>query len=233
MSTGEFASRRIRVSGDDVENLVLKTGTGFEVSGRVTVEGGSIRAMRGVRVTAMAVEGASPMSGMLLTGSAVVGGDGVFRMTNLLGAKVIRVTGLPDGWALERVTASGADVTDSGIDVVANTPLDIVVGRQTEVLGRVVDDTGANVPGVSVFIFSEDPQQWMLPHSRYVAAASAERDGRFRVRGLPPGRYRAAARFSLMEGRIAEIESLDVLVAGSTSFSVTDGQQVPLTVRLR
>ena len=39
---GEFASHRLRVAGVDVEDLVLRAGPGFSVSGRVSGRGGRV-----------------------------------------------------------------------------------------------------------------------------------------------------------------------------------------------
>ena len=135
--------------------------------------------------------------------------------------------------ALERVGAGGADVTDRGIDIWADTVIDVVIGRQTEVAGQVVDADDGPIPGVPVVVFAEDRLLWTLPRSRYVSVSVAGADGRFRVTGLPPGRYRAAAVFEATEGQIVDVESLGQFVPRATNFAVARGERVSIRVRVR
>ena len=96
-----------------------------------------------------------------------------------------------------------------------------------------MDEDGAAIPGVGVIVFSEDPQRWSLPHTRFVARAQAGADGRFQVAGLPPGRYRAAAVVSLIEGRAGDVSSLEQLAAGATPVTVGDGERARVTIEVR
>ena len=42
-------------------------------------------------------------------------------------------------------------------------------------------------------VFSDDPQYWSLPFTRWVNGARPDQDGRFRIRNLPAGDYQIAA----------------------------------------
>ncbi len=62
------------------------------------------------------------------------------------------------------------------------------------------DSTGVNLvfqatrlSRLSGIVFSADEEKWAWPATRYLGSARAERDGRFRVEGLPPGPYLALA----------------------------------------
>jgi hypothetical protein len=230
---GEFASHMLRVAGEDVD-VALRTSPGFTISGRVIVEGGRAFDVRGLRVSALPVTDAiGMMSGTLLTGTAVAGDEGTFQIENMAGRKVIRLAGLPAHLTLKRVTAGSADVVDDGIDVTGPARLEIVLGRPTQITGRVVDQEGTGVPGATVVVFSDEPFRRALPHTRYVTTTAAVGSGAFTAAGLPAGRYRAVALFTPVDGEATGVESLDLLAGYGTPIVLEDGERASLTLQIR
>ena len=48
------------------------------------------------------------------------------------------------------------------------------------------------VVGVYLIVFADDPEKW-AEDSRWVRAVRTDSQGRYEVKGLPPGEYRAIA----------------------------------------
>jgi hypothetical protein len=92
VNSPEFASARVRVTGEDVQELVLRMGAGFVLSGRLTAEGTlSSQAIRAVQVSSNAVGDASQSSASLHSDTTSPRADGSFRLEKLLGTQMIRV----------------------------------------------------------------------------------------------------------------------------------------------
>ncbi len=88
--------------------------------------------------------------------------------------------------------------------------------RQAPVSGRVVDETSAPLPGVSVQATSTD--------RKTVQTSVTDRDGRYAFPALPSGQY--GLTFSLMN--FAEVRRRDVTVASSTPIQVDVTMQVSM-----
>jgi hypothetical protein len=68
--------------------------------------------------------------------------------------------------------------------------------------------------------------------TRYLRTARPEPDGRFRVRGLPPGDYFATAVDALEQGRQFVPDVLARLRDTARRFSIREGETVTLDLRL-
>lgn len=180
----ETASVPLTIAGEDVQNLVVVTSKGASASGILTFEGARPPGPASVRVTAMPlVEGLTPGSG----GLSIVKADGTFDVRGLTGMHLIRPVGFPPGWAVKSVRLNGADVTDTAIDFKSGeavTGLEVSISSTgTRVSGMVTGPGGRVEKDYTVVIFSEDPQRWALPFTRYVGATRPDQDGRFTMRG--------------------------------------------------
>jgi hypothetical protein len=82
-------------------------------------------------------------------------------------------------------------------------------------------------------VFSDDPQQWAHPNSRYVAGVRPDQDGRFQVKNLPAGGYYAIALEYLAQGEWNDPEVLERLKGNATSFRLGDGEKKSLDLKLR
>ena len=112
----EFASVPLSVSGN-IDNFTVVTTTGVSLSGRVVYEGqSSPRAT--LQVTTAGGDGTPVLRAM--AGRALGGGrvrtDGTFELQGLYGPLMLRVEGVPAGWALKNVSVNGLDVTDAPFD---------------------------------------------------------------------------------------------------------------------
>jgi hypothetical protein len=126
----------------------------------------------------------------------------------------------------------GRDVT--GLPVDSSRDVDnvriVITQKVTELSGSIRDDKGQVAPDAHVFVFPEEPdKRWA--GTPYVRAARAGADGRFTLRGLLPGRYRAVAVESLETGDETNPKLIDELDYASSPVTLTTG--VTSTVDLR
>ncbi len=194
-----FATYTVIVDDRDMREIDMVLMPGADIHGTLVhaVKTQKPDSWAGVRVRLPLKDGSS--FGDTVTGD--VRRDGGFRIRGALaGSHAVTVEGLPAPWVIERVTLRGEDITDAGLDVQGGqrvTDLRVIVTPvATEVVGSVRDSSGAPAAGALVVIAPLTPQPWPRT-SRHVAVAQTDSNGRFSVRGLPTGEYRAVASHDL------------------------------------
>jgi protocatechuate 3,4-dioxygenase beta subunit len=237
-SASETGSLPVAVNGDDLSGVIIVTAKGATAAGRLTFEGGTRpTTLTSIRVSATPADSEAPMTMFGGGGGGNVKADGTFELRGLSGMRVIRPAGLPPGWMLKEVRVNGADVTDTGVEFKAGeavTGVDIVLtSKLTELTGSVTATTSQPVKDYTLVVFSDDPQQWAHPNSRYVAGVRPDQDGRFQVKNLPAGGYYAIALEYLAQGEWNDPEVLERLKGNATSFRLGDGEKKSLDLKLR
>jgi hypothetical protein len=236
----EFASIPMSVAGVDISGLTILTTPGVSVSGRIVFEGQAAKnvSARGVQVSAIAPRGMPSIMGMAgraLGGGRVNNNEGTFELRALLGPLMIRVGGVPTGWAVKTISLEGEDITDTPFDFKAGSNLTGLVvtltDRLTALAGAVRDTRGQVVKDYTVVIFPEDAKLWD-GQSRYVRTARPDQDGNFAIKGLPPARYFAAALESLETGMQNDPALLEQLRPRAKSFALTEGQSLTLSLEM-
>jgi len=162
--------------------------------------------------------------------------DGTFELKGLSGTRIVRVASLPPGWMLKSVRVNGNDVTDTGIDFKAGeavTGVDVVVtSKLTEVNGTVKAGS-EQAKDYTLVVFSDEPQKWSIPNSRFVAGTRPDQEGRFQIKNLPAGGYLAIAVDYLAQGEWNDPDVLERLKPKATSFSIDEGETKTLNLTLR
>jgi hypothetical protein len=75
-----------------------------------------------------------------------------------------------------------------------------------------------------VVVFAEDAARWTYP-SRFVRSERADDRGAFRITGLPPGDYLAAAVEFLEDGDTQDPEILERLRSRAARFALAEGER--------
>ena len=225
----ELGTLRVEVAGADINDLVLSMRPVQPIRGRVAFEG---PAPRGVAQTAFVVRPALENNriGWVAQYRKT---DWTFEIPALTGSGVIRAE-LPRGWFLKSVLLDGRDVTDTVLDfeTYQGKPVEVLVTQTaTEIHGSVADASDRAVTNYVAVAFPEDPQRW-TPLTRMIVSVRPDQQGRFSIRGLPPGRYRVAALDYLPAGQERDPKTLERLGAGATAVAITEGAAQNVTVKL-
>ena len=233
----EVGSMPLSVSGEDVSNLVLVTAKGASASGRLTFEGGAPPSgITNIRVTPVSADGESGPT-MMMGNANSVKADGTFELKGLLGSRLFRLMNLPAAWTVKSVRVNGADITDTGMEFKpgeAVTGVDIALtSKLSQVIGTVTGAGSEPVKDYTVVIFSDDPQRWLLPNTRYVAGRRPDLNGKFEVKPLPPGSYYAAAVEYLPSGEWNDPDVLERLKANAKKFTLDEGESKTLELKIQ
>jgi hypothetical protein len=159
-------------------------------------------------------------------------GNEQFQMTGVSGQTRVQVNGVPDGWMIKAILLDSDDVTDVAFDLSGRTAnLRVVMtDRVTSLSGTVQSDR--NRRDHNVIAFADDPAKWTSP-SRFVRTIRADAEGRFQIRGLPPGeRYFVAALDYLEAGEEQDRQLLERLRSRATPVALGDGEQRSLQLDL-
>ncbi|MDE3156473.1 MAG: carboxypeptidase regulatory-like domain-containing protein [Acidobacteriota bacterium] len=229
----EIGSVPVSLGGQDLSGVQITTSPGTTARGRIFVDAKRAPTFdpQVLRIEAVPEQ---PDDEGWQRNAARPADDGTFELTGLTGRAWIRVPNLPAGWVLESVRAGGADVTDapvdfSGRDLVADLQVTLT-DRLTTVNGGVLDDDGRPVLDYVLLVFPQDAALRGY-QSRYVKAVQPDGQGRFEVRGLPPGAYLAAAVASIEDGEETDPDLLERLSRDATKFTLKDGETKTVTVR--
>ena len=224
----EIGSLRVPVGGADVSDLVLTMRPATPIRGRVTFEGA---APRGVPQATFVVRPTRENNRVSHVAQYSKAADWTFEIAALTGSGVIRAD-LPRGWFLKSVLLDGRDVTDTVLDLETYQGkfLEVVVTQTaTELRGSVADASGRALTNYVAVAFAEDQRQWM-ELTRRVESVRPDQQGRFSIRGLPPGRYLVAAVNYLPTGQEKDPNVLERLRATATPVTLAEGATQNVTL---
>jgi hypothetical protein len=233
---GEMGMVSITVSGDDIDGVLIVASHGGTLRGRITTDEGTVPTPMGaLMITANAPEGGMRM---MAQGRARVQDDGSFEIKGLFGRRLISVVMMnaPAQWYLKSVFVNGEDVTDTGVEVAGGQVVEsaeIVLTRKTaEIAGVVTDDRGRPPANATVIVFPSDEARWGF-QSRYVRAAPADQEGRYRLRGLPPrGDYLVIALPGVETAQWTDADFLREVADGATRLMLGEGEAKVQDLRL-
>jgi len=224
----ELGTLRFALASEDVSGLVLTMNPVVPLRGKITFEGTPpAGALAGFVLRPAFTETAG------LPYAAQIRPDWTFEIRPFSGSGVLRAE-LPRGWFLKAVRLDGRDVTDTILDFESyqGKPIEVVFTQKaTEIAGRVVDATGREVSNYVAVAFPEDQQRW-TPLTRTIASVRPDQQGRFNIRGLPPGRYMVVAVDYLQSGQERDPKTLERLRARATAVALSEGGVQNLTLAL-
>jgi hypothetical protein len=234
MSESEFSSTEVVVGGSDVTGVTLMLSKGATARGRIRFDTGNPpHGLRPSQVFVMPTLVDPHMAGMDMRGGPpVTRDDWSFELQGLRGRGFIRAGTFGD-WEMKQVRREGVDVTDTPLDFSSDIDeLEIeLTQKATMVSGGVADDRGAVVLDATVVVFADDPAKWGQ-HSRFIESARPDQQGRFTIRGLPPGRYVAIAVGYLEPGEERDPDVLEEWRQRGTVFTLSDGETHAVDLKL-
>jgi hypothetical protein len=236
-----WGSAPVTVDGDDVTNVGVQLMAAFSISGRVVFEGSTPPpplAATGLpsSIFSFVPSGVPPPSMQLLH-------DGKFSITGLvpgvyrpstIGAP-LRGVQVPIGpWWLKSIAIDGRELLDAPLDLQRGSDSAVVTftDRASEVSGSVKDAAGAPVTRGYVVVYSADRAHWFV-NSRRVVGVAPDTGGRYSIRNVPPGEYRAAVALDLEQGEWFDPDVLDALLPGAVSFTISGTEARTLDLILR
>ncbi len=188
----QFASQPLTVGGD-ITDLVIALAPGATLSGAVALQiaqTGQPPNLTQVRVTAQATD-----SALGTNINAQVAEDGTFTLQGVPGGTHWIRAQAPRGLMLKAVTIGGRDVIDEPYEVRSGETIDnvslIFTDKVSEINGTITDDRGTAVTDYTVLAYPEDSRLWR-PQARQIMTSRPDQNGKFQIRGLPPGRYYVA-----------------------------------------
>jgi hypothetical protein len=229
-ATPEVASMTLTVGNDDLTGVSIATSKGGSIRGTITVDNNAKVQTTNIQVS---VQPLRPTPGGFQP-RAQVTGTGTFELNGLIGAQVLRVDRLPEGYVVKSIRANGRDITDSALEFrgseAANVQV-VLTNRISEVNGA-VKANGQPVTAASVVLFPEEAAQWVFP-SRRVRTVRVDQNGVFRAGSVPPGeRYLAVAVDYLEQGEFQDPVFLERMRGRATAFSLTEGENKNLDLTL-
>ena len=192
-AVAEFAATRMRLGGEDMPEMTVSTAPGLVLRGRIEAETGVLPSLQGLSVTSIPMEFDLPAARPPIP-EVTPAADGSFLVNGIFGPRLIRLSGLPRGWALKQVFLDDEDITDTPRDfrgANAARALRLLLTNATATIKGSVTDGGKAVRGCRVLLFPEAERLW-TEGSRFIAIATALPSG-FTFSGVLPGKYHVAA----------------------------------------
>jgi hypothetical protein len=234
MTESEFGSTEVVVGGTDVSGVSLVLSKGTTARGRIRFDTGDPpQGLRPSQVFLIPTFLNDRIGHIEMSGERpAVRDDWSFEVPGLRGEGFIYAGTLGD-WQMKRVRREGIDVTDTPLDFAVDVnELEIeLTTRTTTVSGGVSDDRGRVALDATVIVFADDPRKWG-PRSRFVQSARPDQQGRFTIKGLPPGKYVAIAVDLLEPGEERDPELLAGWRPRGMGFTLADGETHTVDLKL-
>ena len=231
-----FATAEVSVSGERVDGVWLTLTSGASARGRIFFESQVTPDFTPDALQPFTMPRGSGLQLPVGRGIGHVNDDWSFEVRGMSGQQLVRLAGLPEGWALRTVALAGRDITDTPIVFSRQMPTTglqiLLTDRLTEVVGTAADAVGRPTTDYTVVIFPEDAALRVFP-SRFVRSARPNQDGEFSLSGLPPSRYLAYAAQAVPRGAWTNLEFLAEIAPAAERFSLGDGETRHLSLPLR
>ena len=226
-----FARQQVDVGSSNIDGLMLNLSAGFEVTGRLQVEGPPPPSLSEIRVNLSSREPGEMSFGPMPNGH--VKDDGSFTLSNV-GMEVYRtrVSGLPDGYYLKSVRVSDDEVMDSGIDMTRGAPGPLVItvsAKAGQIEGVVLDDKQQPTAGASVVLV---PEPKFRDRPETFRDVTTDQYGRFVLKNLEPGAYKLFAWEDVEPGEYMDPEFLKPVEQRGHAVQIHEGSRESAELKL-
>jgi hypothetical protein len=224
----QHGSTDVVVGGADIKDVIVRVGPGATARGRIRAEDSDLGNLRPNQVQL----GVSTPAPSLTPVQPRVNDDWTFEINGLTGVHTLRAEA-PAPWTMKRIMRGTTDITDAPVefsDDVDDLTV-ILTQRATEVTGVVRNSRGTTTTDYVALWFADDRARW-APQTRFIKMARPDQDGRYRIRGLPPGRYLAVALEYLEPGEEFDPERLDEFRRGAIAVDLRDAESRAVDLRV-
>jgi hypothetical protein len=235
----EIGYRSVDLMSRDAAGLTVSLSKPVDVSGRVTFDGGRPPSSRRPGMVVHAAPAVDGLSFSISEGRppfSPVSEDLSFELKRLYRLPaVIRMTGLPDGWALRSVRYGERDITDVPTEFGTGWPAGrlelIVTNRVAQPAVRVLDEEGRPITSCHVVVIPADPARWRVALGSI--AATPGPGGLMKLGPVQPGEYIVAA-IPRDESAILfnDRTRVDALAAIGSRVTLAEGDRRTFDVRL-
>jgi hypothetical protein len=230
----QFAAQPLTIDGD-MDGVFVTLGPGATIAGSVTLQATQTPVLPDItqfRINAPATEA----SDFAPNTQARVDRDGGFTLEGVAaGRRWVRAQA-PRGWTLKSVVVDGREVIDTPIEIRSGQRLTgvsvVFTDKLTEVNGTLTDSQGTPLTEYTVLAFPADASLWRA-QARQIMTTRPDQNGKFQLRGLPPGEYFIGATDPVEQGEWFEPEYLDRQRAGASRFRLGEGEVRTQDVVLR
>lgn len=236
-TTIEYASTPLTLVDADVEDVVISMKATVTLTGRVVFDAAAPPVLAADALGIGAQPKDRSTNTQLPLSTAAVAADLTFTLRRIAGELLLRPSGrILAGWVLKAVLLGNQDVTDVPTEFRAKDAgrLQVVLtNRASELAGSVTDDKGEAVTNSTVVLFSEDKAAW-FGSSIGFRTTRPERDGRFSIKGLRPGRYYLIALppARAIDDQTVNAATLEPLVRDATALVLGEDEQRVVDLKL-
>jgi hypothetical protein len=250
VETGATGRLEVNVSDSDVNGVVLQLTGGAEITGSIRMEDGDLKDwLEPQQQSQNAPAGLPPLLGpgtrsirlsstegiSVSAPAAQFNTDGTFQINGVAPSKYfIQVKGLPQGSYVKSIRFGGQDVTRAPLDLTAGGggSLEIVLSpKAADVTGVVMNDKGDPMQGVPVTLWPKIPDRGNQTNG--IKSANTDQNGSFKISGLAPGDYYAAAWDDVPEAGLAQNpDFLAQFASDDTAVKLAESAQQNASVKL-
>jgi hypothetical protein len=229
-----WASLDIVVDGRNVPNVMVPLQMGMSVSGDLKFEG-AIPPPTDLSRMRVSINSADPRPNSS-SSSARVDASGRFTAPSVVPGRYRINVGGAQGWYLESATVGGQDALDFPFEVRPNQAVGGIsvtfTDKQTEFTGMIVDERNQPAVEYTLVVFPADNKYWTGTASRRFQTVRPSTDGRFTIRGLPPGDYRIGTVIDLEPGAGSDPAFLQQLESTALRFTLQPGEKKQQDIRM-
>lgn len=240
----QWSTAEVLVDGDDVSNLALSPQPAIAIGGRLAFEGTRAAPELGKIALPLPFAGQTigsyqaslPQIQLEPGGRFAISGilPGAYRLGALQSQPVKGIRAPIGAWWLKSIVINGRDILDAPLDIRQSTDDAVATftDQASEISGTVKDAQGAPASDPFVVVFSADRASWFFS-SRRVAGVRVDAEGRFALRNLPPGEYRAIATTDLEQNEWFDAAVLERLAPAAIPLTIAgvEKKTIELTAR--
>lgn len=228
-----FTSRLpVEVGNNNIENLSITINPAMNLPGRVRLDGQTAADISNVQVTLRSRDANVPMFGA--NTMVRLKEDGSFSLANVNPDNYsVTVSGLPDGFYVKSIMASGQDALVSGLNLTtgAAAAIDILLAPNAgQATGVVQNEQQQPAAGVTVVLIPQEKER--SEQSQYYKTATTDAAGAFTLKNLDPGQYKIYAWREVEPGAYMDPEFVKPVENRGESLTIRESSQASVQLKL-